>query len=246
MPDVPPDYAVLSKLFPAYVHLACMRVQDAPPDVLDAERSLIKKAVEKRRREFSAGRYCARQALKALGFEDTPIMHDQNGAPLWPQGIVGSITHSTTHAAAAVAQDSRLHGLGIDMETVSRVSPAITNKILTAPELATLQCHPDPAEQQRLLALLFSAKESIYKCLHPLLQCRISFEDAHIECGPDPNSITIIMCPRIQSALPGAEHLRGSYCYFNDTVCTAVWLGKKACGKTTAKGFTIMHSYANE
>ncbi len=228
MPDLPPDYAVLSKLFPKYVQLACMCVQDAPPDVLEAERSLIIKAVEKRRREFSAGRYCARQALRALGFEDTPIMHDQNGAPLWPQGIVGSITHSTTHAAAAVAQDSRLRGLGIDMETVSRVSPAIKNKILTEPEKTTLQRHPDPAEQQRLLALLFSAKESIYKCLHPLLQCRIGFEDARIECEPDQRSITIVLCTRIQSALPGVELLRGSYCYLDDTVCTAVWLEREA------------------
>lgn len=228
MPDLPPDYAVLSKLFPAYVRLACMRVQDAPPDVLEAERSLIKKAVEKRRREFSAGRYCARQALRTLGFEDTPIMHDQNGAPLWPQGIVGSITHSTTHAAATIAQDSRLRGLGIDMETVSRVSPAIANKILTESELTTLQCHPDPAEQQRQLALLFSAKESIYKCLHPLLQCRIGFEDARIKYEPDQRSIKILMDTRIQSALPGVEHLRGRYCYFDDTVCTAVWLKTKA------------------
>ena len=227
MPDLPPDYTVLSKLFPAYVRLACMCVQDAPPDVLEVEQPLIKKAVEKRQREFRAGRCCARQALRALGCEDTPIMHDQNGAPLWPQGIVGSITHSTTHAAAAIAQDSRLRGLGIDMETVSRVSPAIANKILTAPELATLQCHPDPAGQQRLLALLFSAKESIYKCLHPLLQCRIGFEDARIECEPDQNSITIVLCTRIQSALPGAELLLGRYCYFNNTVCTAVWLERE-------------------
>jgi 4'-phosphopantetheinyl transferase EntD len=228
MPDLPPDYTVLSKLFPAYVRLACMCLQDAPPDVLEAEQPLIKKAVEKRRREFSAGRCCARQALRALGCENTPIMHDQNGAPLWPQGIVGSITHSTTHAAAAVVQDSRLRGLGIDMETISRVSPAITNKILTGPEKTTLQRHPDPAEQQRLLALLFSAKESIYKCLHPLLQCRIGFEDARIECEPNQNSITIVLCTRIQSALPGVELLRGSYCYFDDTVCTAVWLEREA------------------
>jgi len=228
MPDMPPEYSVLYELFPEYIRLACMRVQDAPLNVRDAERPLIKKAVAKRRREFSAGRSCARQALRALDCENTPIIHDENGAPLWPQNIIGSITHSTTYAAAAVAQDSRLLGLGIDMETVSRVSPRITNKILTEPEKIALQFHPDLAEQQRLLALLFSAKESIYKCLHPLLQCRIGFKDARIECDPDQNSITIILCPRIQSALPGTEHLLGRYCYFNDTVCTAVWLKKEA------------------
>jgi len=228
MPDVPPDYAVLSKLFPACVRLACMRVQDAPPDVLEAERPLIKKAVEKRRREFSAGRYCARQALRALDCADAPIMHDQNGAPLWPQGIVGSITHSKTHAAAVAAETSKLRGLGIDLETVTRVSPAITNKILTEPEKAYLLRHPDPVEKQRLQALFFSAKEALYKCLHPLLQCRIGFQDARIECMPDQQTINIFMCTRIQSALPGIKHLHGRYCYFDDTVCSAVWLEKES------------------
>ncbi len=227
MPDIPPECSVLSELFPEYVRLACMRMRDASPDVFDVELPLIENAVAKRRREFSAGRYCARQALRELGCEAAPIVHDQNGAPLWPQGIVGAITHSNTHAAAVAAHDSSLRGLGMDMETVSRVSPAITDKILTAPEKQYLEQEPDPAGQQRLLALFFSAKEAIYKCLHPLLQCRIGFADARVECDPDRCSITISMCTRIQSILPGVEHLRGSYCYFNDTVCTAVWLGKE-------------------
>ena len=94
MPDMPPECAAIAELFPDYVRLACMRVQDAAPDVLEAERPFVKKAVEKRRREFSAGRTCARQALRELGCADAPIVQDQNGAPLWPPGIVGSITHS--------------------------------------------------------------------------------------------------------------------------------------------------------
>jgi enterobactin synthetase component D len=153
-------------------------------------------------------------------------MHDQNGAPLWPQGIVGSITHSGTYAAAAAAKDSRLHGLGIDMETVSRVSPAIKGKILTVPEERCLHQQPDPAAQQRLLALVFSAKEAVYKCLHPLLQCRIGFGDACIESLSGQNTLRITMCERIHSAFPDVECIQGRYCYFDDTVCTAVWLKK--------------------
>jgi 4'-phosphopantetheinyl transferase EntD len=224
MPNIPVECAAISKLFPKNISLACMRVKDASLDVFEAERPLIEKAVAKRRREFSAGRCCARQALRALDCADAPIIHDQNGAPLWPQGIVGSITHSKTHAAAVAAETSKLRGLGIDLETVSRVSPAITNKILTAPEKAYLLRHPDPVEKQHLQALFFSAKEAIYKCLHPLLQCRIGFQDARIECMPDQQSINIVMCTRIQCALPGIEYLHGRYCYFDDTVCTAVWL----------------------
>jgi len=227
MPDIPPECSVIAELLPDYVRLACMRVQDAAPDVLEAEQPFVKKAVEKRRREFSAGRTCARQALRELGCADAPIVHNQSGAPLWPPGIVGSITHSKTHAAAAVAESSRARGLGIDMETVSRVSQTIAGKILTIPEKKHLQ-QQDPAQQQRLLALFFSAKEAIYKCLHPLIQCRIGFEDALIECEPDQCSIKISLCPRIQSALPGVEHLHGRYCYFDDTVCAAVWLEHQA------------------
>lgn len=228
MPDMPPECAVIAELLPDAVRLACMRVQDASVEVLEAERPFVKKAVEKRRREFSAGRICARQTLRELGCADAPIVRDQNGAPLWPPGIVGSITHSNTYAAAVATERSSLHGLGIDMETVSRVSPAIAGKILTAPEQACLQRHPDPSGRQRLLALYFSAKEAIYKCLHPLLQSRIGFEDARIECEPDQRSIKISLCPPIQSALPGIERLRGRYCYFDDTVCTAVWLEPEA------------------
>jgi len=228
MPDMPPECAAIAELFPGYVRLACMRVQDAAPDVLEAERPFVKKAVEKRRCEFSAGRTCARQVLRELGCADAPIVQDQNGAPLWPPGIVGSITHSNTYAAAVAADSSQARGLGIDMETVSRVSPAIAGKILTEPEKVCLQNHPDPFAQQRLLALYFSAKEAIYKCLHPLLQSRIGFEDAFIECAPDQCSIKISLCPRIQSAVPGVEHVYGCYCYFDDTVCTAVWLEPEA------------------
>ena len=224
MPDMPPECSVIADLLPEYVRLACMRVQDAAADVLEAERPIIKKAVEKRRREFSAGRTCARQALRELGCADAPIVHNQNGAPQWPPGIVGSITHSNTYAAAVAAESSRACGLGIDMETVSRVSPAIAGKILTEPEQACLQQQLNPSAQQRLLALYFSAKEAIYKCLHPLLLCRIGFEDARIEYIPGQDTIKISLCPRILSAVTGVEHLHGRYCYFDDTVCTAVWL----------------------
>lgn len=224
MPEMPPECSLLSGLFPEYIRLSCIHVQDAGLEVFDDERHLVEKAVEKRRREFSAGRCCARQALRELGCADTAIIHDQNGAPVWPQGIVGSITHSAMHAAAAAAKASRLHGLGIDLETVSRVSTAITDKILTDPEKKRLWQLPDDTAQQRLLALFFSAKEAIYKCLHPLLQCQIGFADARIECVPGQNALHISMCARIQSDFPGVEGMQGRYCYFDDTVFSAVWL----------------------
>ena len=97
MPAMPPECAAIAELFPDYVRLACMRVQDASPDVLEAEQPFVEKAVEKRRREFSAGRICARQALRELGCADAPIVQDQTGRPcgrraLWDQSPTATRT----------------------------------------------------------------------------------------------------------------------------------------------------------
>jgi 4'-phosphopantetheinyl transferase EntD len=198
-----------------------MRVQDAPRHIHDGELPYVKKAVEKRRREFSAGRFCAREALRQLGCDAGPIAQDAAGAPLWPGDIVGAITHSSTYAAAAVAGTAHLRGIGIDLETVSRVSAVIAGKILTASEKARLQDEPDAQERQRLLALIFSAKEAVYKCLHPIAQRRIGFEDASIECDPSRFAIRIQLSAGLQALFHG---LQGRYCFFDDTVCAAVWL----------------------
>ncbi len=224
MADMPAECAELAFLFPDGVRMACIRVQDAPRRLHDAERVYVKKAVEKRRREFSAGRFCAREALRQLGCNAGPIAQDAGGAPLWPEDIVGAITHSSTYAAAAVAGKSHLRGIGIDLEAVSRVSEMIAGKILTGPEKARLQNEPDPQERQRLLALIFSAKEAVYKCLHPITQGRIGFEDACIECEPSRSVLRIQLSARIRPFFPGIQGLPGRYCFFYDTVCAAVWL----------------------
>lgn len=224
MADMPAECAGLASLFPECVRVSCMRIQDAPDHIEDAELPCIKKAVQKRRREFSAGRCCAREALRQLGCDAGPIVQDHNGAPAWPRDVVGAITHSSSYAAAAVARTEHLRGIGIDLETVSRVSTMIAAKILTGPEQTRMQNETDPLERQRLLALIFSAKEAVYKCLHPIAQCRIGFDDACIACGPGQSHLSIRLSEHVQKAVPGAACLPGRYCYFNDTVCAAVWL----------------------
>jgi len=224
MTEMPAECAALASLFPDCVRAACMRVQDAPLHIHDAELAFVKKAVEKRRREFSAGRCCAREALRQLGCNAGPIAQDHNGAPLWPEDIVGAITHSSTYAAAAAARTSHLRGIGIDIETVSRVSAAIAGKILTEPEKARLKHEADPHARQRLLALIFSAKEAVYKCLHPIAQTRIGFEDACIACDPSQSVIRIQLSARVRPVFQGLQSLPGRYCFFDDTVCAAVWL----------------------
>lgn len=65
------------------------------------EESLISRAVEKRRREFVSARHCARVAMGQLGLDSAPILRGDRNMPLFPKGVVGSITHCDGYRAAA-------------------------------------------------------------------------------------------------------------------------------------------------
>ncbi|HEX2760306.1 MAG TPA: hypothetical protein VHM27_07320, partial [Rhizomicrobium sp.] len=87
------------------------------------ENALVEKAAPKRRREFALGRACARAALEKLGHGGAVIGRGSNGAPLWPQGITGSITHTRDYAAAVVGEARHFSGIGVDAERVGGVTP---------------------------------------------------------------------------------------------------------------------------
>src|SRR6185503_18375584 len=85
----------------------------------------LKEAVPKRQAQFRAGRYCAMLAIQALhGGSPMLVGRDANGAPLWPEGVVGSITHTDDVAAAAVASAADVLSLGIDTERIMSESQA--------------------------------------------------------------------------------------------------------------------------
>jgi enterobactin synthetase component D len=143
----------------------------------------LERAALQRRIEFLAGRFCAQSALRAhapaIGTHTVPRGADR--APEWPPGIVGSITHTRGYAAAAVAHGDTLRGLGLDIERWVRPSaPANLGSHLARPgELAHLVAVSGWSEVEAL-TLLFSAKESLYKCLYPEVQRYFGFHDATI------------------------------------------------------------------
>lgn len=115
-------------------------------------------SAEKRRRDFALGRACAHTALAGLGHAEVMIAKGEDGAPLWPPGIAGSITHTQGYAAALVGES--FAGIGIDAERVGGVGRDLWPRLFSAAEQESLHAHPDP-----LLAatLFFSAKEASYK-----------------------------------------------------------------------------------
>ncbi|MFG3142199.1 4'-phosphopantetheinyl transferase [Streptomyces sp. NPDC048211] len=152
------------------------------------EETVVAKAVEKRRREFTAVRACARQAMEKLGVPPQPVLPGERGAPRWPEGLIGSMTHCDGYRAAALTRATDLASLGIDAEPHGPLPDG------------TLDSVSLPAERKRLAALaagrpavhwdrlLFSAKESVYKAWFPLTGKWLDFEEADIHFHPAPGT----------------------------------------------------------
>lgn len=132
-------------------------------------------AVPRRQAEFAAGRTAARAALYGLGLPPVAIPMQPDRAPLWPMGIVGSISHSGGLAMAAVAHDRDLISLGIDIEGDGAVESALWPTICRPEELSRLHAM---AEQDALIAAtaLFCAKEACYKAQYPLTGKLFNFD----------------------------------------------------------------------
>lgn len=137
-------------------------------------------AVVKRRAEYLAGRYLARQVLAALGLQNFTLLRGENRAPLWPVGIVGAISHNTDTALCAAQCENGVGGVGIDVETQMTFKRAEELWRGIVSEAEYLWLRQQPQRFNLLLTLVFSAKESLFKALYPQVRCYFDFLDARL------------------------------------------------------------------
>jgi enterobactin synthetase component D len=142
--------------------------------------TLSERAVPKRRAEFLAGRWAARQALRTLGVEGAPSAHE-DGSPHWPPEVAGSISHGAGRALCAVARLADVRGLGIDVERLmgEATKVELMARICSDEERLTL-AREVPAPEAQRVTFAFSAKESLYKCLYPLVRRFMDFSAARV------------------------------------------------------------------
>jgi 4'-phosphopantetheinyl transferase EntD len=172
--------AEVSGLFPSGVIAAELTVA-APRELLtSAEKQLMARCAEKRIQDFAAGRACAHRALHELGILEFSLLAGEHREPLWPAGIIGSITHTRGYAAAVVARQRDLKSVGLDCEVIESVDEDLWSRICTPSEIERLAQLP-PAGRNRQAALIFAAKEAFYKCQFPLTRAWVGFEDVVIE-----------------------------------------------------------------
>jgi len=112
-----------------------------------------------------------------------PLLRGTNGEPLWPEGIIGSITHTANIVALTSAKRNaqsgwpKAHSPGIDMEWLCRgMSDAAWKYILSPSEEKFISS--DAPNSIRML--IFSAKESLFKALFPVVGRYIGFHEADI------------------------------------------------------------------
>ena len=160
-----------------------VRVHGDPEALLAPERSAVASAVPARQREFAAGRTCARALLARLGLAPVALPPGHDRRPQWPPGVLGSIAHDKHLCAVVVARAQRFASLGIDIEPAEPLERELWSTLFLARELEALDRLP-PAQRGRTARLFFSAKECVYKCVHPLLGTGFGFHDVEIELLP--------------------------------------------------------------
>jgi 4'-phosphopantetheinyl transferase EntD len=184
-------------------------------ELFDEEWAVVDNAVAARRAEFAAGRVCARRALAELGVPPTPILSGPAREPLWPDGVVGSITHCAGYRGAAVARSIDVATIGIDAEPHEPLPDGLIDVVGLAEERSQLAALSAARSGTRWDRLLFCAKESVYKAWFPLTGRWLEFEDAVITFATDESSFTA----RI---LIDGSGFTGSWCVARGLVVAAI------------------------
>jgi len=199
-----------------------------PPDLapLPEEEPLIAKSVDKRRNEFITVRHCARVALGKLGLPPVPILKGDKGEPCWPDGVVGSLTHTQGYRGAVVGRTSAIRSVGIDAEPHGVLPDGVLGAISLPGERLEIAALPGGLHWDRIL---FCAKEATYKAWFPLTQRWLGFEDAHITFGVDSSGVAgsfvsrILIDPAARSGPPLTE-LTGRWSVGGGLALTAIVL----------------------
>ena len=126
------------------------------------------------RRASGAARIVARELLARVGLAASALPKASSGAPIWPNGIVGSMSHDLRVAVAAVAMRRDFSALGIDIEPAEALPSELLDLVATPRERAKID--EDPYRGR----LLFATKEAVYKAVYPLDQTFLDHHDVQV------------------------------------------------------------------
>jgi len=208
-----------TQLFPPEARFEAASSDDFSGTLPIEELALIERAVEKRRREFTAGRRCARRALAGIGYPVDYLLIGEQRQPLWPVDVVGSITHCPGFCGAVVAHKNKVRAIGFDAEQNERLGPELHKMILRPEEMRTIATLPATLPWDRLT---FSAKECVHKVYFPLNSYTLDFVDARIEFDVEHNRFSAEVVNPAPSERVALRRMEGRFCFTDEHIFTAI------------------------
>lgn len=196
---------------------------DAAQSCYDGELALVRDAIPERQREFSRGRFCAHQAIRRLGESVSPILAESSRKPIWPKGLLGSITHCKWYTAAVVGRTSDYEGIGIDVEENLPLPEGVWGVITTADERWHYENDMTGWASRSQVAwdrLWFSAKESVYKAWSCLTDQWLDFQDCTIRFDKTSASFCAEIRKAISQGAIGGEGVDNPLRWEGQFVCT--------------------------
>jgi enterobactin synthetase component D / holo-[acyl-carrier protein] synthase len=215
--------AKLRDMFPAAVAVGTMPNSADWRELPAAEQALVSHAVEKRQREFATGRTLARRLFGKMGLETRAIGQRQNRSPIWPTGVLGSISHCDDLCVVAVARDNvGIRSLGVDVEPTGPLPSEIWEEVARDDEYKMLSSGKDDLAIGMLR--LFSAKEAAYKCLYPVTQQTVEFHELRILFSMNYASFQVRCMTPILKLAAERNTIRGKQIEIGGRFCTAaIW-----------------------
>lgn len=225
---------MFERILPPSVRVAESRL-DAQAPLFPAEEAAISRAAPARRREFVTVRACARKALEELGVEPVGIPPGLGGAPRWPAGVIGSLTHCEGFRAAAVARASQWRSLGIDAEPRAPLPDEVASLVASPQERralavaradavtdAVMDARTETAADVPWETVLFSGKESVYKAWYPLAGRFLDYPDVHLEVAADGSFTARLLVPGAVVGGALLDRFEGRWLVVDDLLATAV------------------------
>lgn len=192
------------------------------------EAAYVAHAVERRRREFTAGRNCARRALSQLGFPPVAIPSGPHREPTFPSEVSGTITHSTDYCAAAVILRGEMLSIGIDAEEAEPLGDDTASLVLTPDEQTNIHHQTKNRTPQIYGKIIFSAKEAFYKAYFQLTSKYLDFLEANVTLLPVEGAFEVRTLSATAPPYFRVNTFRGRYACDGARIYTAIALPARA------------------
>jgi 4'-phosphopantetheinyl transferase EntD len=182
----------------------------------EEEQIVSPRACSRKRTEFVLGRAAVSDALRQLGETSVAVLRGAAGEPMWPVGTIGSIAHCWPWTVVLAVKTGRQFAIGLDLENLEKAKTIdISDLICSGPELEWVRRGFDPKERA---AMIFSAKESVYKGFYPFFHRYIDFKEAELSWLPERESFKVVSvggarneCPFVRGCEVHCRLFRGLF-----------------------------------